>query len=197
MARFIDRVNRRLLVSHIIIYLIIIHLTLEVVSIKREVVLSVNAKEYRIGIQEHWTLLEVLRDCLGLTGAKSSCNQGECGACTVLADGKPILSCVTLAAAMEGKEIITIEGLAREGGLHPLQKAFFEEGAVQCGFCTPGMIMTAQGLLLENPDPTEEEVREAISGNVCRCTGYHKPVQAVLSAAKVLQEEQKGVKNVG
>lgn len=167
------------------------------VSIKRDLTLTVNSQEYRIEIQEHWTLLEVLRDCLGLTGTKSSCNLGECGTCTVIVDGKPVLSCVTLAAAMEGKKITTIEGLSGENGLHPLQKAFVDEGAVQCGFCTPGMIMTAKTLLDERPDPTEDEVREAISGNVCRCTGYHKPVKAILSAAKMLQQENKGGDNVG
>jgi len=170
---------------------------LGVVFIKREVTLTVNLREYRVEIQEHWTLLEVLRDCLGLTGTKCSCNLGDCGACTVIVDGKPVLSCLALAASMEGKEITTIEGLSGDRGLHPLQKAFIDEGAIQCGFCTPGLIMTAKTLLDENPDPTEEEVREAISGNVCRCTGYHKPVKAVLAAAKMLRQEEKGVCNVG
>ncbi|MGI6491488.1 MAG: (2Fe-2S)-binding protein [Pelotomaculum sp.] len=169
---------------------------MEVFPITREILLKVNGKEYRVEVQEHWTLLEVLRDCLGLTGTKSSCNQGECGACTVLVNNKPVLSCVALAVGMEGKEIVTIEGLAGEDDLHPLQRAFVDEGAVQCGFCTPGMIMTAEALLLENPDPSEDDVREAISGNVCRCTGYHKPVKAILTAARELQK-QRGVNNVG
>jgi len=168
-----------------------------VFPIKREVNLTVNAREYRVEIQEHWTLLEVLRDCLGLTGTKSSCNLGECGACTVIVDGKPVLSCLVLAATMEGKKITTIEGLHGKDGLHPLQKAFMDEGAIQCGFCTPGLIMAAKTLLDEKPDPEEEEVREAISGNVCRCTGYHKPVKAVLGAAKLLQQDKEGVDKVG
>ena len=163
------------------------------ILIRRLLSIVVNKKEYRIEIEEHWTLLEVLRDCLGLTGTKCSCNMGECGACTVIVEGSPELSCILLAASVDGKEIITIEGLARENGLHPLQKAFIDEGAIQCGFCTPGLIMTAKTLLDENPNPTEEEVRECISGNVCRCTGYHKPVKAILGAARTLRLEKKGV----
>ena len=146
--------------------------------------LHVNGEEYEVLTEIHKTLLEVLREDLGLTGTKRGCDLGACGACTVLIDGKPYLSCLTLAATVQGKKIMTIEGRAQEGELHPLQKAFVQKGAIQCGFCTPGMIMTAKALLDEHPRPLEGEVKKTISGNLCRCTGYVKIVEAILSVAE-------------
>ncbi|HID65261.1 MAG TPA: (2Fe-2S)-binding protein, partial [Anaerolineae bacterium] len=133
------------------------------------------------------TLLEVLREELNLTGTKEGCGEGACGMCTVLLDGEPVRSCLTLAVEVQGREITTIEGLAPVGELHPIQRAFVEYGAIQCGFCTPGMILTTKALLDENPSPTEQEARQAISGNVCRCTGYAKIVEAMLKAAEMVQ----------
>ncbi len=153
------------------------------------VTLNVNGRDYVVDVKPHWTLLQVIREQIGLTGTKCGCAAGECGACTVLADGKPILSCLTLAAQAEGKKLTTIEGLAEGAMLHPLQEAFVAHGAIQCGFCTPGMILSAKALLDENPDPTEEDVREAISANLCRCTGYIKIVEAVLAAAKKMRKQ--------
>ncbi len=146
--------------------------------------LNVNEEIHQVEVKPHWTLLHVLRDVIGLKGVKNGCSEGECGACTVLVDGKAVHSCVMLAAQAEGKRITTIENLAKDGKLHPIQEEFINGGAIQCGFCTPGMIMTAKALLDENPNPTEQEVREYLSGNLCRCTGYVKIVDAVLRAAK-------------
>jgi carbon-monoxide dehydrogenase small subunit len=151
---------------------------------KRVLKLHVNGEDHEVLTETHRTLLEVLRDDLGLTGTKRACDLGTCGACTVLINGKPHLSCLTLAVDAQGKEILTIEGLVRDGKLHPLQKAFAEKGAIQCGFCTPGMILTAKAFLDEHPRPAEGEVKKAISGNLCRCTGYVKIVEAILSAAE-------------
>ena len=148
---------------------------------KRILRLHMNGDEHEILTETHKTLLEVLREDLGLTGTKRGCDLGACGACTVLIEGKPYLSCLTLAVDVQGKKIVTIEGLTQEGELHPLQKAFVEKGAIQCGFCTPGMILTAKAFLDENPHPSEGEVKKAISGNLCRCTGYVKIVEAILS----------------
>jgi carbon-monoxide dehydrogenase small subunit len=146
----------------------------------------VNGVVYEELIGSNMTLLELLRDRLGLTGTKQGCSgSGNCGACTVLVDGKPILSCLTLAASVKGQNILTIEGLNQGEVLHPLQKAFIEHGAVQCGFCSPGMILTAKALLDENPNPTRDEVRKGLAGNLCRCTGYVKIVDAVLAARSV------------
>ena len=153
-------------------------------SMKRILQLHVNGETYEVLTEIHKTLLEVLREDLGLTGTKRGCDLGSCGACTVLIDGKPYLSCLTLAADAQGKEILTIEGLSRNGDLHPLQKAFIEKGAIQCGFCTPGMILTAKAFLDQHPHPSEEEAKKAISGNLCRCTGYVKIVEAILTAAE-------------
>jgi len=129
------------------------------------------------------TLLQVLREELELTGTKYGCGEGECGACSVILDGRVVNSCLVLAAECEGRAVLTIEGLRENGGLHPLQRAFVEHGAVQCGFCTPGMIMAAYALLQQNPAPSEQEVRRALEGNLCRCTGYRKIIDAVLAAA--------------
>lgn len=142
----------------------------------------VNGEEVEVFEETNKTLLDVLRDSLGLTGTKRGCDLGTCGACTVLIDGKPCLSCITLAADVQGKKIVTIEGLAHAGVLHPLQKAFIEKGAIQCGFCTPGMIMTAKAFLDCHPQPSQGAVKKAISGNLCRCTGYVKIVEAIMSA---------------
>ena len=151
---------------------------------KQAIRLYVNGEEHEILAETNRTLLDVLRENLGLTGTKRGCDLGTCGACTVLINGKPHLSCLTLAVDVQGKEILTIEGLGQDRKLHPLQKAFVENGAVQCGFCTPGMILTAKAFLDEHPSPAEEDVKKSISGNFCRCTGYVKIVEAILAAAK-------------
>jgi aerobic-type carbon monoxide dehydrogenase small subunit (CoxS/CutS family) len=150
---------------------------------KRSMTLKVNDETYEVITAPNRTLLEVLRDELHYTGAKESCGEGVCGSCTVLIDGQPVRSCLTLALAVEGKAITTIEGLAQGNQLHPVQEAFVTHHAIQCGFCSPGMILTAYALLQENPQPTEEEIRRALSGNTCRCTGYAKIVEAVQSLA--------------
>jgi carbon-monoxide dehydrogenase small subunit len=152
---------------------------------KRSISLSVNGQVFAVSTYAHRTLLEVLREDLGLTGAKESCGEGACGTCTVLLDGLPVRSCLLLAVEAEGKAITTIEGLASGPRLHPLQDAFVEHHAIQCGFCTPGMILTAKALLDRTPHPTEEEIRRALSGNICRCTGYAKIVEAVKAASQV------------
>ena len=150
---------------------------------KKVVILNVNNEERQIFAFPNRTLLEALREDLELTGTKRGCDEGACGACTVLLDGKPVRSCLTLAVAAQGRSIQTIEGLQQGNRLHPVQEAFISEGAVQCGFCTPGMVLTAKALLEENPAPAQEEVRQAISGNLCRCTGYYKIEKAILKAA--------------
>lgn len=151
---------------------------------KRAIALKVNGESYEFETNPWKTLLEVLREDLSLTGTKRGCDTGDCGACTVLINGKSTLSCLVLAVEAQGKEIITIEGLAKQGRLHPIQEAFIEKGAIQCGFCTPGMILTAKAFLDENPNPDEEQIRIGISGNVCRCTGYAKIVEAIRHAAR-------------
>lgn len=151
---------------------------------KRLITLTVNGEPQDLAVEPWWTLLDVLRMELGLTGTKKGCDRGDCGACTVLQDGKPIPSCMRLAVQAAGHEIVTVEGLAAPGHLHPVQRAFVACGAIQCGFCTPGMIMAAVALLSENPRPTEADVRAALAGNLCRCTGYAKIVRAVLAAAQ-------------
>ena len=148
---------------------------------KQLIELKVNGEFYETAVDPHRTLLEVLRENLGLTGAKEGCDLGACGACTVLIDGKAVLSCLTLAVDSQKKEITTIEGLAKEGKLHPLQQNFVNHGAIQCGFCTPGMILSAKAMLDKNPKPTEEEVKRGISGNLCRCTGYTKIIEAIMA----------------
>jgi carbon-monoxide dehydrogenase small subunit len=144
----------------------------------------VNGRAYELLIEPRTTLLELLRNEIGLTGTKYGCGTADCGACTVMVDGKPTLSCSTLAMTVRDKEILTIEGVAQGIALHPIQQAFVDYGAVQCGYCTPGMIMTSKALLDENPSPTREEVKEALGGNLCRCTGYVKIIDAVLHAAE-------------
>jgi carbon-monoxide dehydrogenase small subunit len=151
---------------------------------KKIVAFKVNGRVYEAMIAPNKTLSDVLREDLGLTGTKQACGSGECGACTVLVDGKPVLSCSTLAIAVRDKEIVTVEGLSDNGRLNPLQKAFVDHGAMQCGFCSPGMLMMATALLRENPNPSRQEVKEGLGGNICRCTGYVKIIDAVLSAAQ-------------
>ena len=151
---------------------------------KQGIPLTVNGETYEVMIKPSETLLEVLREKLGLTGTKHGCDNGKCGACTVLIDGKAVRSCLTLAISVRDREITTIEGLADNGNLHPIQKAFIEHGAVQCGFCAPGMIMFTKSFLEENPEPQDQEIREALSGNICRCTGYVKIIEAIKAASK-------------
>jgi aerobic-type carbon monoxide dehydrogenase small subunit (CoxS/CutS family) len=146
--------------------------------------LNVNDKVHRLRVKSNWTLLDVLRRELGLTGAKKACDRGSCGACTVIVDGRPVYACSLLAIAMEGKKILTVEGLKQGEKLHPIQRAFSEHGGYQCGFCTPGQMMSAKALLDKNPKPTEHEVRLALSGNLCRCGAYPKIIESVLAAAK-------------
>ncbi len=150
--------------------------------------LRVNGDDYSVAVPPHKTLLEVLREDLLLTGTKHGCEVGECGTCTVLLDGEPVLSCLTLAVDVQGRGITTVEGLAQNGELHPLQVAFAERGAAQCGYCTPGMLLTAKALLDRNPRPTEDEIQEALSGNLCRCTGYLKILEAVRLAGERLAQ---------
>ena len=151
---------------------------------KQRIELRINGESHEVAVEPWRTLLEVLRDNLGLTGAKKACDRGDCGACTVIMDGNTVVSCLTLAVEAEGRDILTIEGLYRDGQLHPLQQAFIERGAIQCGFCTPGMILSAKALLDRNTAPTEVEARQAIAGNLCRCTGYTKIAEAILSASQ-------------
>jgi len=145
---------------------------------------NINGRPYELLIESNITLAELLREELDLTGTKCACGAGECGSCTVLVEGSPTLSCSTLAIAVRDKDILTIEGLASREGLHPIQQAFIDHGSIQCGFCTPGMIMMTKALLDENSNPTEQEVKEGIGGNLCRCTGYVKIVDAILAATE-------------
>ena len=161
-----------------------------VTSTRRQLVaLNINGEAYELAVVPSHTLLEVLREDAGLTGTKHGCEQGECGLCTVLIDGRPQFSCLTLAIEAEGSEIRTVEGLARNGELHPLQRAWGEMGASQCGYCTPGMLMSAQALLDRNPAPSRTEIREALAGNLCRCTGYLAIIDAVELAAARMRSE--------
>jgi len=148
---------------------------------KKIIELKINGDFYEIAVKPSKRLLSVIRDDIGLTGTKEGCGKGDCGACTVLMNGKVVNSCLVLAIEAQGKEIITIEGVAENGDLHPVQQALIDYGAVQCGFCTPGIVLTAKALLDENPNPSEEEIRDYLSGNICRCTGYVKIVQAIKS----------------
>ena len=151
------------------------------------IVIEANGVPFRLRVKTSALLLDVLREGLGMKGTKRGCDQGQCGACTVLLDGRPVLSCILLAVQADGKKITTIEGMAGEGKLHPLQDAFIAEGATQCGFCTPGMILSAKALLDQNSNPADDEIRLAISGNLCRCTGYAKIIRAIKKAAQALK----------
>lgn len=156
---------------------------------KTHLALRVNGEPVEVSFAPHKTLLEVLREDLGLTGTKHGCELGECGCCAVLVDGRPVLSCLVLAAALEGHEVTTVEGMAEAGKLHPLQEAFAELGAAQCGYCTPGILLTAKALLEEIPRPSRDQIKEALAGNLCRCTGYIKIYEAVeLAAARLAGE---------
>jgi len=152
--------------------------------------LKVNGRDYEVEAGPTTTLLEVLRGKLLITGPKIGCNTGDCGACSVLLDGRLVKSCITNALTAHGKEVITVEGLVEPGEFHPLQKAFYEHYASQCGFCTPGMLVAAKALLDENPSPTRDEVKEAISGNLCRCTGYVKIIEAIMAAAQEMRKKK-------
>lgn len=156
----------------------------------KHIILTVNGETYEVAVEPWWTLLEVLREKLYLTGTKKACDRGDCGSCTVLIDGKAKLSCLMLAVEAQGKAILTVEGLAKGEELHPIQQAFVESGAIQCGFCTPGMVLAAKALLDRNPTPTEDEVRQGLSGNLCRCTGYAKIIDAVLAASKKIGTQE-------
>ena len=159
---------------------------------RHDITLRVNNDTYRVAVDSWRTLNEVLREELNLTGTKRGCGTGDCGACTVLVDGRSVNSCLTLAVEMEGREITTVEGLAPSGEeLHSVQKAFIEQGAIQCGFCTPGMEMSALHLLSTNPNPSEQQIREGLSGNLCRCTGYTKIVEAISVTAGEMKKSRK------
>ena len=158
---------------------------------RRRIKFKLNGELVEVDVRPNELLLNVLREKFHLTGTKYSCGLGECGACTVLVDGEPVLACLTLAVDVNGKEVVTIEGLAKNGELDPIQRAFAEEGAIQCGFCTPGFIIITKALLSENPNPTEEEIREYIRGNLCRCTGYVNIVKAIKRASEYYRQNLK------
>lgn len=159
---------------------------------KMRVSVTINGEATEFLCEPHQSLLTVLRETLGLTGAKEGCNDGNCGACSVLLDGQLVNSCMVLAPEVEGCEVTTVEGLSDWEGLHPIQEAFIAMDALQCGYCTPGMLIASKALLDRNPDPTDEEIRTWLSGNLCRCTGYDKIIRAVRAAAEVLQVQQQG-----
>ncbi len=161
-------------------------------EMKKKVEFLLNGKKTTLEVPSHRLLLDLLRDGIGLTGTKEGCGTGDCGACTVFLNGKPVNSCLVLSGEIDGAELVTIEGLKSGPELHPVQKALIEDGGVQCGYCTSGMLMMVKSLLDENLNPTEEEIRFALSGNLCRCTGYAKIVLAVKDAAKELREGSKG-----
>jgi carbon-monoxide dehydrogenase small subunit len=156
------------------------------------IILEIGGKKKELAVDEDELLVDVLRNRLGLLGVKKGCEEGECGACSILMNGKLVNSCLVLAAAADGASIMTIETLGWPGRLHPIQKAFADGGAVQCGYCTPGMIMAAKALLDEVPNPSEAEIRDAIAGNLCRCTGYQKIVSSIMNAAELLRKEKAG-----
>ncbi|MGD9136475.1 MAG: (2Fe-2S)-binding protein [Desulfobacterales bacterium] len=157
----------------------------------REVAFVFNGNKMKITVEDHWTLLHLIREELGYTGTKEGCGSGECGACTVIVDGEAVNSCLYLAAEIDGRELLTIEGLASEDGtLHPIQKAFVENGGIQCGFCSPGMILSAKALLEENSNANEDDIKEAIAGNLCRCTGYVQIIDSIKSVSGYYQQEQ-------
>ena len=154
---------------------------------KKQIETTINGRRYSLQVEPRKTLLAMLRDQLQLTGTKEGCSTGDCGACTVLLDGRPVTSCLVLAVEADGRRITTIEGIARDGELHPVQQALLEKGGMQCGFCTPGFVLSSVALLDENPDPSEAEIRRALAGNFCRCTGYTKIVEAVQEAARKIR----------
>lgn len=156
-----------------------------------EIKVKVNGVDYKLDIKNDLRLIDLLREELKLTGTKEGCGEGECGACTVLLNGDVVNSCLVMAFQVDNKEIITIEGLSNENEIHPIQKAFLEGGAVQCGFCTPGMVLSAKAILDKNPKPSKEEIKESISGNLCRCTGYNKIVDSILLASELLRSGEK------
>ncbi len=156
---------------------------------KRVIQFKLNGEDVEAYVQDNITMVDFLRKQMHLTGTKRGCEEGECGACTILLDGGAVASCLMLAVEADGHEITTIEGLQKDGVLHPLQREFVDKWALQCGFCTPGMIMSALSLLKENPHPTEQEIRDGIAGNLCRCTGYSKIVEAIDAAAKIMAKE--------
>lgn len=159
---------------------------------RHDISLTVNGDTYHLAVEAWQTLNEVLREDLNLTGTKLGCGSGDCGACTVIVDGKSVSSCLTLAVEMDGRQILTVEGLAPSGEtLHPIQEAFIEKGAIQCGFCTPGMELSALNLLKSNPRPNDTQIRSAISGNLCRCTGYNKIVDAIAEAGRRMKPQSK------
>ena len=156
---------------------------------KTLITLHVNGEEFEVPVAPTDFLVDVIRERIGLTGTKKGCGIGDCGACTVLVDGEPVLSCLTLALSCEGRQVTTIEGLAAQGELHPVQQAFVETGAIQCGFCTPGMILSAKALLDRVPNPTADQIQAGLAGNICRCTGYVKILEAVQHAARLAGKE--------
>jgi carbon-monoxide dehydrogenase small subunit len=159
---------------------------------RKRIRLFVNDEKHELTVSPERTLLKVLREDLGLTGAKGGCEAGECGMCTVLVDGKAVNACLMLAVSASGRKITTIEGLAQGSQLHPLQEAFVDHDAIQCGYCSPGMIMSAKAFLEEDPDPTVEEIKHALAGNLCRCTGYAKIIEAITSAAEKMRRQKVG-----
>ena len=157
---------------------------------KQLINLTVNGEHHEVAVEPHWTLLETVREELDLTGSKEGCGTGDCGACSMIVDGRLITSCLMLAPEADGRDVVTIEGLARNGELHPVQQAFIDTGGVQCGFCTPGMIMAAKALLDRSPAPTLDQIREGLAGNLCRCTGYAKIYEAVQTATERMAQER-------
>ena len=160
----------------------------------KEISFTFNGNQLKMAVEDHWTLLHLLREELGYTGTKEGCGSGECGACTVIVDGIAVNSCLYLAMEIDGKDLVSIEGLASaDGSLHPIQKAFVEKGGIQCGFCSPGMIMSAKALLDDNPSATEDDIKEAIAGNICRCTGYVQIIDSIKSVSDYYREEESHV----
>jgi carbon-monoxide dehydrogenase small subunit len=153
----------------------------------QKVQFEVNGETVRLTAEPHWTLLDILRNELNLTGTKCGCEMGDCCACTIILDGRACNSCLVLAGELDGISVLTIEGLSKDGGLHPVQRAFVDHGAIQCGFCTSGMVMSTVALLNRNPNPSEDEVRLRLAGNICRCTGYTKIIEAVMAAGKAMR----------
>jgi aerobic carbon-monoxide dehydrogenase small subunit len=161
---------------------------------KQLITLTVNGRRQEVAVEPRWTLLEMVREELRLTGSKEGCGTGDCGACSMLIDGRLVTSCLMLAAQADGREVVTIEGLSTNGRLHPVQQAFIDTGGVQCGFCTPGMIMAAKSLLDRTPSPSLEQVREGLAGNLCRCTGYAKIYEAVMQASRGARSQEQGAR---